>query len=114
MKMVFSYLPTQYDSLQTLYKKRDNLIQGKMDGGILVDILDPDTQIVIRALNSAIKNRENQPQMAMTKKSQSRNNGKTQRDKAKENYRSPNDKKRAKSEASQMIRAAMQGRKGKK
>lgn len=114
-KMVLSLLPTQYDSLDELYRRRNALVVGEMIDGIPVDKGDPMTQSVINALNTAIENRRNNPKKFAFKRARvERDNcGKTEKDKKKENYKSPEDRKKAKSVESQQIRSAMQSGKKK-
>lgn len=115
-KMILSLLPTQYDSLDDLNKRRNSLLRGESVDGIPIDINSQEVQMVIRALNSAIEKRRNQPNKFAFKESKKVDRsrvGKTERDKAKENYKSSTEKKKAKSEESRKIRSEMQSNKKK-
>ena len=109
-KLIFSLLPTQYDSIDELHRRRNALLVGGIIDGILIDKNDNDVQVVLRSLNTAIENRRNQPKKFSFKGPRVDRDGcgKTAKKKAKEGYISPEEKKKAKSIESQKIRSASQ------
>lgn len=114
-KMILSLLPTQYDSLDDLYKRRNALLAGEAIDGLVVNPSSPEAQMVINALNKAIDKRKDRPQKFAFKGAKVDRSycGKTERDKAKDNYKNPVDKKKAKSDDSRKIRSDMQTNKKK-
>ena len=111
---LLALLPTQYDDIKTITDRRNALLMGRPVNGAVYDVWDADVVAVINALNTAIKNRQNQPKFAYKTKQAPRKTGKTAKDKKKDTYKDKDTKKKEKSERDRQIRQEMQGMKGKK
>jgi len=116
---IMSLMPCERETLADLQKRRADMISavahGKPYDGIALKVDDPEVQLVLKALHEAIGRRRGaEPVVRKAKPAQRRKTGKTARDKAKENYKSADVRKKEKSERDQAIRQRAQGMKGKK
>lgn len=120
---VMSFLPSEREDLDTLRKRQARMIGAVAHAtsfeGIMLRRDDPEVQLVLKALAEGIKKRladgkaqKEEPVRRM--RPERRKTGKTERDREKENFVPYDVKKRAKSEASQLVRRQAQGAKGKK
>jgi len=119
MKKVISLLPSERETLADLQKRRATLIgavaHSRPYDGIPVHRDDPEVQLVLKALHEAICRRLGaEPAVRKAKPVRCGKTGKTARDKAKGNYKTPDARKKEKSERDQKIRREAQGTKGKK
>ena len=116
--MIMSLMPSERETLAELQKRRANLIgavaHGRPYDGIIVHRDDPEVQLVLKALHEAIGRRLGaEPAVRKAKPVHRAKTGKTARDKAKDNYKTPDVRKKEKSERDQKIRRESQGVKGK-
>lgn len=119
--LVLSLLPSQRESLQDLQARYAKLVacltQGVAYDGIPVHRNDPNIQTVMKALVAAIarrkeESRKTQPdRRVFSYRKQQRKTGKTDKDRKKEGYVSPDERKRQKAERSREIRQKMRSTK---
>lgn len=114
MNAAMSLLPTKYDSLSDLEKRRAALLRSASCDGFTFVRGSQELGMLLTALNKAIEQRIDQPRYNGKPAKQYCDEGKTANDKAKESYRSPEDKRKAKSDESRRIRNDMKGGGGKK
>lgn len=122
--LVLSLLPSQRETIQDLQARYSKLLSCVAHGlsydGLPVHKNDIDTQNVMRALVSAIVRRKHderdkpqQDKRTFNYRPQRRRTGKTEKDRNKEGYVPPDEKKKQKSRQSQEIRSNMRCGKGK-
>lgn len=109
MNAAMSLLPTKYDSLALLLKRRADLLRDAACEGFAFVRGSQELGMLLVALNKAIEQRLDQPRYNGKPAKQYCDEGKTANDKAKESYKSPEDKRKAKSDESRRIRQQMQG-----
>lgn len=114
MNTAMSLLPTKYDSLALLQKRRADLFRDAACEGFAFVRGSQELGMLLVALNKAIEQRIDQPHYNGKPAKQYSDEGKTANDKAKESYKTSVDKKKAKSDESRRIRNDMKGGGGKK
>lgn len=102
-------LPTKYDSVALLQKRRYELLRDAATEGFVFVRGSQELGTLLMALNKAIAQRQEKPEYRRVAEKMYSEEGKTERERSKENYKSAEEKRKAKSEASRRIRMEMQG-----
>lgn len=115
MNAMMMLLPTKYDSLAVMQKRRADLLRDAATESLSFVRGSQELSMLIGALNKAIAQRISEGTSYNKRPvKQYSEEGKTAAERAKENYKTPEDKRKAKSEASQKTRLEMKGGSNKK
>lgn len=109
MNAMMMLLPTKHDSLAVLQKRRADLLRDASCEGFSFVRGSQDLAMLIGALNKAISQRQDEPRYNGRPVKRYSEDGKTANDRAKENYRTPEDRRKAKSDESRKLRNEMRG-----